>query len=43
MVRVGFTPEINAIATMMLALSSLTVLASFVFARRGGSKQTLGH
>jgi ABC-type spermidine/putrescine transport system permease subunit II len=43
MVRVGFTPEINAIATMMLALSSLTVLASFVFARRGGAKQTLGH
>jgi spermidine/putrescine transport system permease protein len=43
MVRVGFTPEINAITTMMLALSSLTVLASFVFARRGGTTQALGH
>jgi spermidine/putrescine transport system permease protein len=33
MVRVGFTPEINAIATMMLALSIVFVVGSTLFGR----------
>ncbi len=33
MVRVGFTPEINAISTMMLLVSMLFVAGSYVFSR----------
>ncbi len=35
MVRTGFTPEINAVSTMMLGVSILFVTASWVIGRRG--------
>ena len=34
MVRVGFTPEINAISTILLAVSILFVAASYLIGRR---------
>lgn len=38
MVRTGFTPEINAISTMMLLVSALFVSASYLVSRRGASR-----
>ena len=35
MVRVGFTPEINAISTMMLGVSMIFVTASYLIGRSG--------
>lgn len=38
MVRTGFTPEINAISTMMLLVSALFVSASYLIGRAGDRK-----
>ena len=39
MVRVGFTPEINAISTMMLGVSMIFVSLSYLFGRSGAKSQ----
>jgi spermidine/putrescine transport system permease protein len=35
LVRVGVTPEVNAVSSLMLAISILFVFISFVIGRRG--------
>jgi spermidine/putrescine transport system permease protein len=39
MVRTGFTPEINAISTMMLGVSMIFVSVSYLFGRAGAKTQ----
>jgi ABC-type spermidine/putrescine transport system permease subunit II len=36
MVKLGITPEINAVSTLMLAASMVLVLASLLLQRKGG-------
>ena len=43
MVRIGISPEVNAVSTVMLAISILFVTASYLVGRRGGRRQEENH
>jgi spermidine/putrescine transport system permease protein len=40
MVKLGITPEINAVSTLMLVASMVLVLVSLFLQQRGGSSHT---